>query len=112
MEGFFTDKTDQQALYLSGTYCHKTGTRLPSCQSPRQPTMFDLFLSCDLMIALELINDLAKWSIHELTSLPNINNCGSLIFNISLLRPCLRWKGGWKMVLSIAYTAVIKEDMH
>ena len=28
------------ALYLSGTYCHKTGTRTPSCGSPRQPTIY------------------------------------------------------------------------
>ena len=28
------------ALYLSGTYCHKTGTRLPSCVTPRQLTIY------------------------------------------------------------------------
>ena len=31
-------KTDLQALYLSGTYCHRTGTRPPSCTKPRKPT--------------------------------------------------------------------------
>ena len=34
------DKTDLQALYLSGTYCHRTGTRPPICAKPRQPTMY------------------------------------------------------------------------
>ena len=29
-----------QALYLSGTYCHKIGTTPPSCDNPRQPTMY------------------------------------------------------------------------
>ena len=33
------DTIDLQALYLSGTYCHKTGTRPPSCQAPRQTTI-------------------------------------------------------------------------
>ena len=35
------DKTDLLALYLGGTYCHKTGTRPPSCQAPRQPTIYE-----------------------------------------------------------------------
>ena len=30
-----------QALYLSGTYCHKSGTRPPSCQTPRQSTIYN-----------------------------------------------------------------------
>ena len=29
-----------QKLQFSGTYCHKTGTRPPSCQTPRQPTIY------------------------------------------------------------------------
>ena len=28
--------SDLQALYLSGTYCHKTGIRPPSCVIPPQ----------------------------------------------------------------------------
>ena len=39
MEGSLVDRTDLPALYLSGTYCHKTSTRPPSCQTPRQPTI-------------------------------------------------------------------------
>ena len=27
-------------LYLSGTYCYRTGTRPPSCVTPWQPTMY------------------------------------------------------------------------
>ena len=33
------DEMDLLALYLSGTDCHKTGTRPPSCTTPRQPTI-------------------------------------------------------------------------
>ena len=40
-EGSLVDKIDLQAFYLSGTYRHKTGTRPPSCQTPRQPTKYD-----------------------------------------------------------------------
>ena len=36
MEGSLVNKIDLQALYLSGTYCHKTGTRPPKCTSRRQ----------------------------------------------------------------------------
>ena len=36
---YFVDITDLLALYLSGTYCHTTGTRPPSCFTPRQPTI-------------------------------------------------------------------------
>ena len=30
-EGSLVNKRDLLALYLSGTYCHKTGIRPPSC---------------------------------------------------------------------------------
>ena len=33
-------KTDLQALNLSGTYRHKTGTRTPSCTTPRELTIY------------------------------------------------------------------------
>ena len=36
------DKTDLQALYLSGIYCHKTGTRPPSSTTPQAPTYITL----------------------------------------------------------------------
>ena len=32
--------TDLQALYLSGTFCHKTGTRPPSCTMPQERTIY------------------------------------------------------------------------
>ena len=35
------NKADSQALYLSETYCHKTGTRPPSCAKPRQLTIYE-----------------------------------------------------------------------
>ena len=38
-------KTNLQALNLSGTYCHKTGTRPPNCNTPRELTIFILLLS-------------------------------------------------------------------
>ena len=38
--GSLVDKTDLLALYLSGTYRHRTGTRTPSCKAPRQLTIY------------------------------------------------------------------------
>ena len=35
------NKTDSQAFYLSGTYCHMTGTRPSGCVTPQQPTMYN-----------------------------------------------------------------------
>ena len=40
-EGSLVNKRDLQALYLSGTYCHRTGTRPPSCNMPRDLTIYD-----------------------------------------------------------------------
>ena len=36
------NKKDLLALYLSGTYCHRTGTIPPSCVTPRQLTINDV----------------------------------------------------------------------
>ena len=49
-------KTDLQALYLSGTYCHKTGKRPPRCTTPQEPTKYYysspvIFLSCNWGLA-------------------------------------------------------------
>ena len=41
-EGSLVNTTDLLALYLSGTYCHKTGTRSPSCVTPRLPTIYPI----------------------------------------------------------------------
>ena len=35
------NKTNLQALCLSGTNCHKTGTRPPGCATPQELTMYD-----------------------------------------------------------------------
>ena len=40
MEGPLVNKRDLLALYLSGTYCHQTGTRPSSCATPRQSTIY------------------------------------------------------------------------
>ena len=34
------NKRNLLAFYLSGTYCHKTGTRPPSCVAPQQWTIY------------------------------------------------------------------------
>ena len=34
------DKRDLLAIYLSGTYCHRTGTRPASCIKPQQPSIY------------------------------------------------------------------------
>ena len=39
-------KTELHALYLSGTYCHKTGTRPISCAKPQQLVMYLTNSSC------------------------------------------------------------------
>ena len=39
MEGSLMKKGDLLALYLSGIYCHKTGTRPPSCSTPQEPSI-------------------------------------------------------------------------
>ena len=39
----FLTISDFQALYLSGTYCHETGIRPPSCKMPREPTIYAIF---------------------------------------------------------------------
>ena len=39
LEWSLVNKTDLIDLFLSGTYCHKTGTRPPSCITPRKPTI-------------------------------------------------------------------------
>ena len=38
-EGLLVSETDLQALYLSGTYCHKTGTRPRTYAKLRQLTI-------------------------------------------------------------------------
>ena len=39
------NKTDSQASYFSRIYCHKTGTRPPSCTMSRQLTLYVTRLS-------------------------------------------------------------------
>ena len=39
-EGSLVNQRDLLALYLSGNYCHKIGTRPPSCVIPPQPTLY------------------------------------------------------------------------
>ena len=41
--GLLVNKRDLLALYLSGTYCHRTDMRPPSCVTPRQPTIHTFF---------------------------------------------------------------------
>ena len=36
------------ALYLSGTYCHKTSTRPSSCATPRQPTIYVVYFNQEI----------------------------------------------------------------
>ena len=43
-EGSLVNKRDLLALYLSGTYCHRTGTGPLSCVTPRQRTIYTIAL--------------------------------------------------------------------
>ena len=61
------DKIDLQALHLNGTYCHKTGIRPPSCQTPRQPTIYG---------ASEK-RSFTKVA-HDFSLSPRAENCGTL----------------------------------
>ena len=49
------NKRDLLALYLSGTYYHKTGTRPPSCVTPQQPTLHTYLVSQKLVTPLPLL---------------------------------------------------------
>ena len=60
-KGSLVNKIDLQASYLSGTYCHETGTGPPSFGTPRQPTIFvsfqvfrDLIKKCNIAKAGEM----------------------------------------------------------
>ena len=61
------NKRDQLALYLSGTYCHKAGTRPPSCVTPWQPTPHLAsiehfsFLELNTTINLYYLKELSLW---------------------------------------------------
>ena len=46
------NKIDLQVLWwdLSGTYCHKTGTSIPSCNTPEEPTIHALPLHPTFML--------------------------------------------------------------
>ena len=61
-------------IYLSVTYCHKTGTRPPSCQASQQPTIYTKDL--DPLAVLHLDNQLYIWRIR-----------GWLIFGFKRFRP-------------------------
>ena len=66
--------TDLLVLYLSGTYCHKTGTSHPSCQSPRQPNKQRLRPHPDgTEQATENINQnkTQRYGEHEIPTEPN-----------------------------------------
>ena len=75
-------KTDLQALYLSGTYCLKTGTRPPSCQAPRQPTKNVVFINLILRSRKTVLSGLAFSPLEAMNSsmcsvsshlIPNLN---------------------------------------
>ena len=51
-EGSLVSKRDLLALYLSETYCHRTGTRPPSCVTPRQQTIYGPRLGLSGLLSL------------------------------------------------------------
>ena len=61
-------KTDLQALYLSGSYCHKTGIRSPSCNTPRDPTIYLDSKSILLPYLLCVIDVLPQKTQHHTTT--------------------------------------------
>ena len=64
------DKIDLRALYLSETYCRKTGILPPSCETPQQLTIYDypimiklgLNSMCRTLMKKIVILCFARWS--------------------------------------------------
>ena len=85
------NKRDLLALYLSGTYCHKTGTRPPSCATPPQPTIYlIMFVNLNLNFILHFLNlaqdiDSCHLSNKSAVSFSNEVAVDSLnVFNVNL----------------------------
>ena len=57
-EGSLVNKRDLLAVYLSGTYCHKTSTRPPSCATPQQPT---IYLSGWVFLSTPFLPSFSDW---------------------------------------------------
>ena len=57
---------------LHGTYCHKTGTRPPSCGTPRQPTIYTTKTE-ELAVNVSKCNELQKYFINK-----NSTDCGEV----------------------------------
>ena len=75
-EGSLVNKRDLLDLYLSGTYCQKTGTRPPRCVTPLQPTIFHPWSTTNLPVQLELARFPNEWPLSSWPIWP-------------LWRPCL-----------------------
>ena len=104
-EGSLVNKTDLLVLYLSGTYCHKTSTRPPSCVTPWQPT---LYMSSDSHMKTCLNQD---WSFYKFKDLKQLAHYKSLKLNYkiafavcvcflfcvsSIEKECLQWsRSSW-----------------
>ena len=57
------NKRDLLAFYLSGTYCHKTGTRSPSCVTPLQPTINTINLANGMRLITRMKKDHLEFAL-------------------------------------------------
>ena len=88
------NKTDLLALFLGGTYCHKTGIRPPSSTSPWEPTIYisdkfdvQMIIVCPIIqfvCILETFSDPFKWEFFFKLS-------------ICVVVEFLTWKHSWKL---------------
>ena len=74
-EESLVNKIDLQALYLSRTSCHKTGTRPLSCTSPRQMTKYVWSRYVHAKLSIQLIFDHHNFVLGEdLAYIPGLSN--------------------------------------
>ena len=84
--GSLVDKIDLPAFSLSGTYCHKIGTKNPSCQSPGQPTIHaetNSWKSCGKLF--KQISRLAEFQFNICNLVSRLNLCCCEIGQITRL---------------------------
>ena len=87
--------------YVRRTYCHKIGTRLPSCNTPREPTI-DVYLETYIRIYISLTRIKIRRFVANFLFIIfqkfKINCCSENNFEIIFFRnSCLIWIFGYSL---------------